>query len=40
MGFSLCVMKNGCKDEMQLLFTIIANSVIFIFFYLFFLSVW
>jgi len=30
--FSQCVMKNGCKDEMQLLFTIIAKFVIFFFF--------
>jgi len=30
-GFSQCVMKNGCKDELQLLFTIIANAVIFCF---------
>ena len=31
-GFSQCVMKNGYKDKLQLLFTIIANFVIFFFF--------
>jgi len=30
--FSQCVMKNGYKDKLQLLFTIIANFVIFFFF--------
>ena len=27
--FSQCVMKNGCKDELQLLFIIIANCDFF-----------